>query len=447
MAKLPHIAILGRPNVGKSTLFNRLVGRRTAIVDPTPGVTRDRIEGEFDWEGRNFRVSDLAGWDEDPSNPFAKETTEQIQRISTTADVILLVVDANDGPTAWDSALAEKLRIVPTPVILVVNKCDTVQASEKADQFWELGIGEPIPISATHNLNVDVMLDRISELTVDFDADEEEDEPEDTITVAVLGKQNAGKSTLFNRIVGDSRAIVSDIPGTTRDAIDTAVEIDGQRYLFIDTAGMKKRTKISEDVDFYAIRRTTRALERSEIALLLVDVTEGITDTDRKIANLIGETGRACVLVASKWDESEDAPGQRGVFIEHLRERLYFVYHTPVIFTSGLKNMGIKDLFPAIISVHDEFHKKIPTSDWNRALADAVEFRPPPSIRGKRLKLNYVTQTGTAPPRLSIFVNQPDFVRDQYKRYLERYFRRRFGFDGVPIIMNFRRKKKDRTDR
>ncbi len=442
MAGVPHIAILGRPNVGKSTLFNRLVGRRTAIVDATPGITRDRIEGEFEWDGRSYIVSDLAGWDEDPSNPFAEETAAQIRRIAEEADVIVLMVDGRDGPTAWDKALVEKLRHVPTPVVLAVNKCDTVPAFERANAFWELGMGEPVPISATHNLNVDELLDRIAQISADLpDRVREDEAEEDTITVAILGRRNAGKSTLFNALVKDHRAIVSDIPGTTRDAIDTAVEIGGTRFLFIDTAGLKKRSRVTDRVDFYATRRTETALKRCQVALLLIDCTEGMTDTDLKIAGMIKKAERACVIAASKWDESEDAPGHREKFELHVRRKAHFFSHAPVVFSSGLHGMGIDEIYASIVNVHEQYTKRIPTSSWNQALDEAVTFRPPPTVKGKRLKLNYITQTGISPPTLTVFVNQPDFLREQYKRYLERMFRRRFGFAGSPIVLNVRRKR------
>jgi len=444
MADMPHIAILGRPNVGKSTLFNRLVGRRLAIVDPAPGITRDRLEGEFEWGERKYKVSDLAGWDEGPANPFADETTSQIERIAGEANVLILLVDGRDGPTAWDKALAEKLRIVPRPVILVVNKCDTVRAFDLAEPFWELGIGEPVPVSATHNLNVDELLDRIAALTAGFAAIDDKEPEESAITVAILGRQNVGKSTLFNALVGDHRAIVSDIPGTTRDAVDTEVEFEGARFLFIDTAGLKKRTKVTESVDYYAARRTESALARCEVALLLIDCTDGVTDTDLKIAGLVQKAQKGCILVASKWDESEDAPGHREKFVEHARRRVHFFSHTPVVFTSALNNMGIKEVFSNIVTVHSQFTRRVPTSAWNQALNDAVTFRPPPTVRGKRLKLGYITQTATAPPTLTIFVNQPDFFRVQYKRYLEGMFRRRFGFEGAPIVMRVRRKQSRR---
>jgi len=431
--------------VGKSTLFNRLVGRRQAIVDSTPGITRDRIEGGYEWEGRSYRVSDLAGWDEGPDNPFANEIFEQINRISKEADVLLLMVDGQTGLTDCDREIAAKLRASKSPIIVVVNKCDTVQAFGQAVEFYELGLGDPIPISATHNLNVDELLDRIAELTADLRIPEIKSGIGESVKVAIVGHQNAGKSTLFNALVGDKRAIVSDIPGTTRDSVDTAVEIDGTKFIFTDTAGLKKRTRIREDVDFYASKRTQSALARSDIALLLIDATEGVTDTDMKIAGFIQETQRACVIIASKWDESEDAPGHRETFIKHVTERIHFLSHTPVIFTSGLYNEGTENVFPALLNVHKEFTKQVPTSEWNRALQDAVTSRPPPTVKGKQLKLNYITQTGIAPPTLTIFVNQPEFLKDQYKRYLLRQFRNRFGFDGSPLVLNVRRKAVKRT--
>jgi GTP-binding protein len=445
MPGLPHIAILGRPNVGKSTLFNRLIGRRQAIVDSAPGITRDRIEGEYEWEGRRYRVSDLAGWDEGPDNPFASEILPQIERTAREADVLLLIVDGKEGLTGWDREIADKLRGSDSPIIVVVNKCDNVPSFAQATEFYELGLGDPIPVSATHNLNVDELLDRIAALTADLRIPEITARFEKSIRIAVVGHQNVGKSTLFNVLVGHKRAIVSDIPGTTRDAIDTAVDIDGIRYVFIDTAGLKKRARIQENVDFYAAKRTEAALAGSEVALLLIDASEGVMDTDMKIAGLIQETERACVIVASKWDHSEDAPGHRQEFIKHVGERIHFLSHAPVRFTSGLYNEGIEELYPAIVAVYGEFGKKISTAEWNRSLQDAVTSRPPPTVRGKLLKLNYITQTGSAPPTLTIFVNQPDFVRDQYKRYLERSFRKRFGFEGAPLVINIRRKAAKRS--
>lgn len=441
MPRLPRIAILGRPNVGKSTLFNRLVGRRQAIVDSTPGITRDRIEGEYEWDSRRYLISDLAGWDERPENPFADETVAQIQKAAREADVILFVVDGREGVTAWDLQLAQRLRASGKPILVVVNKCDTVPAFNRALEFHELGLGDPIPVSATHNLNINELLDAVALLTADFAEEAGEDEAGDeSIAVAILGRQNVGKSTLFNALVGEHRAIVSEIPGTTRDSVDTKVEIDGTRFLFIDTAGMKKRSKITTSVDFYAIRRTEGALKRCEVALLLIDAADGVTDTDTKVAGLILEAARACVLVASKWDLSEDAAGHRREFERHLRRKLHFLRFAPVCFTSGKKRRGLRDLVRCIIQAHEEFNKRIPTAQWNRVLGDAVAWRPPPSIKGKQLKLNYITQTRVAPPTLVLFVNQPDFLRPSYRSYLEKHFRSEFGFEGSPLVFQIRRK-------
>jgi GTP-binding protein len=429
--------------VGKSTLFNRLVGRRQAIVDSTPGVTRDRIEGEFDWEGRVYRVSDLAGWDERPMNPFASETIAQIKKISEEADLIILLVDGKEGLTSWDKDIASRLRIVGTPILVVVNKCDTVQTFSRADEFYELGLGDPVPISATHNLNVDFLLDAIADLTAGVRAEDREEAGEG-IAVAILGRQNVGKSTLFNALVGEHRAIVSEIPGTTRDSIDTAIDFEGSRYLFIDTAGMKKRTKIGGSVDYYAMRRTETALNRCEVAMLLIDCVDGVTETDTKIGGLISDAGRACVVVASKWDYSEDAPGHRREFERHVRKKLHFIAFAPICFTSGLYHEGVEELLPVVSSVHEEFNKRVPTAVWNKTLADAVTLRPPPTQKGKPLKMNYITQTDVAPPTLTIFVNQPEFLRPAYKRYLEKHFRAEFGFQGSPLIFNVRRKSPKR---
>jgi GTP-binding protein len=454
MTKIPHIAILGRPNVGKSTLFNRLIGRRKAIVDSVPGITRDRIEGEFEWNGVHYRVSDLAGWDESPENPFAEETIDQIRRIALTADILLIVVDAKDGPTEWDRMIIEKIRATDRPIIIVVNKCDTHESTNLINEFYELGLGDPFPVSATHNINVAELVEKIESITMaseppmirddtDPESDEEDEELEEEsegIRIALVGRQNVGKSTLFNALVGDHRAIVSNIPGTTRDAIDIAMEIDGRKYIFIDTAGLKKRSRTYEDVDYYAARRTEDALKRSDVALLLIDCSDGVLDTDRKIAGIVQESTRACVIIASKWDQSEDAPEHREMFERHVRKRLHFLDHAPLCFTSGLHNQGIENILPQVHNVWLEFNRKISTSTWNKSLIDAVTFRPPPTVKGKLLKMNYITQTRTAPPTLTIFVNHPEFLRDTYKRYLENYFRKQFGFEGSPLIINIRKK-------
>jgi GTP-binding protein len=404
-----------------------------------PGVTRDRIEGEFDWEGRVYRVSDLAGWDERPVNPFASETIAQIKRISEEADLILLLVDGKEGLTSWDRDIASRLRMAGAPILVVVNKCDTVQTFSRADEFYELGLGDPVPISATHNLNVDVLLDIIADRTAGVEAEGREEE-EEGIAVAILGRQNVGKSTLFNALVGEHRAIVSEIPGTTRDSIDTAIEIQGAKYLFIDTAGLKKRSKIYESVDFYATRRTEAALKRCEVALLLIDCMDGVTETDTKIGGLISEASRACIVIASKWDNSEDAPAHRREFERHVRKKLHFLAFAPICFTSGLYNEGVAQLLPVVTSAHEEYNKRVPTAAWNKALGDAVTLRPPPTQKGKQLKMNYITQTDVAPPTLTIFVNQPEFLRNPYKRYLEKKFRSQFGFYGSPLIFQVRRK-------
>ena len=444
MSRIPHIAILGRPNVGKSTLFNRLIGRRQAIVDAIPGITRDRLEGEFEWDGAKYLVSDLAGWDENPENPFSSEIIAQINSIAKTADVLLILVDANDGLTEWDRMVVERIRSSPKPVILVVNKCDTVPAFEKANEFYELGLGEPFPISATHNLNVTELIDRIGELVGKGDTEIAfDDEEPDAIRIAIIGRQNVGKSTLFNTLVGDHRAIVSDIPGTTRDAVDTAIEIDGERYIFIDTAGLKKHSRVTESVDYYASIRTESALVRSDVALLLIDVADGVLDTDKKVAGIVEKANRACIIIGNKWDLSEDASGHRAIFEKHIRKKLHFLSHAPLCFTSGLYNQGVKDIFPLIKSVHAQFNRVIPTSVWNKAMEDALQFRPPPTVKGKLLRMNYITQTGSAPPTLSIFANHPEYLRPSYKRYLENYFRRQFGFEGSPLVMNIRRKNWD----
>jgi len=438
MSSLPHIAILGRPNVGKSTLFNRLVGRRHAIVSPVPGITRDRIEGEFRWRDRTYKVSDLAGWDERKENPFASEILAQIESVARHCDVILLVVDGKEGLTAWDKDIAEKIRHTGKPVIVVVNKCDTVKKFSQANEFFELGLGDPIPISATHNLNIIELLERIAELT-QWHAEEAIEEEIPRIAVAIVGRQNVGKSTLFNALVGEHRAIVSEIPGTTRDAVDTAVDVGESHFLFIDTAGLKKRSKIAEAVEFYASVRTQRAIERCHVAVLLIDASEGVTDTDLQIAGVIKKTGKGCIIAASKWDLSEDLPRHREEFIKHVRKRMHFLWYAPVVFTSGLRHIGISSLFPAIEEVYEEYHKRISTSLWNKALQSAVEYRPPPTMRGKQLKLKYITQTGTAPPTLTLFVNQPEFLKKPYLTYLEKRFREEFGFEGAPLVFNIRR--------
>jgi len=425
---IPIVSIVGRPNVGKSTLFNKIMQRRLAIVEDTPGVTRDRLYAKTDWQGHTFMLVDTGGfiWDEDP---LSHAVTQQAQEAVTESDVILFLLDAKSGLTADDREVATLLRRSRKPVQLVVNKVDNFKKSEEQLlEFYELGLGEPIPISAANGLNIGDMLDLV---VADF-KDLPETPERESIAVSLIGRPNVGKSSLFNRLVGQERSVVSNIPGTTRDAIDTFVEHQGIGYTFVDTAGLRKKSKLASGVEYYSMLRSIRAAQRCDIALLLLDGKEGLTEQDKRIAGIAHEAGKAVIILVNKWDIVEKETNTMAEFKRELRAKLQFIDYAAIEFISALTGARLTKLFPLIQSTMEQYQRRISTGLLNDLLQDAV-LTNPPSAKGKKVKIFYITQVAVKPPRFVLFVNEPDLVHFSWLRYLENRIREAFGFEGTPI--------------
>lgn len=425
---IPIVSIVGRPNVGKSTLFNKIMQRRLAIVEDTPGVTRDRLYAKTDWQGHTFMLVDTGGfiWDEDP---LSHAVTQQAQEAVTESDVILFLLDAKSGLTADDREVATLLRRSRKPVQLVVNKVDNFKKSEEQLlEFYELGLGEPIPISAANGLNIGDMLDLV---VADF-KDLPETPERESIAVSLIGRPNVGKSSLFNRLVGQERSVVSNIPGTTRDAIDTFVEHQGIGYTFVDTAGLRKKSKLASGVEYYSMLRSIRAAQRCDIALLLLDGKEGLTEQDKRIAGIAHEAGKAVIILVNKWDIVEKETNTMAEFKRELRAKLQFIDYAAIEFISALTGARLTKLFPLIQSTMEQYQRRISTGLLNDLLQDAV-LTNPPSAKGKKVKIFYITQVAVKPPRFVLFVNEPELVHFSWLRYLENRIREAFGFEGTPI--------------
>ncbi|GAW29762.1 ribosome biogenesis GTPase Der [Carboxydocella sp. ULO1] len=427
----PIVAIVGRPNVGKSTLFNRLVGGRLAIVEDIPGVTRDRIYGDAVWLDHAFTVIDTGGIEfSGIENEIANQMKHQAQLAMEEADVILFVVDGKEGLTINDEEVANMLRRANKPVVLVVNKVDNFDHTEQYNEFYALGLGEPILISAAHGYNIGDLLD---EVVKHFSPTEGEEEDDDVIKIAVIGRPNVGKSSLVNALLGTERVIVSDVPGTTRDAIDTALERDGQKYIIIDTAGMRRKGKIADVVERYSVIRSLRAVDRSDIVLMVIDAVEGLTEQDKKIAGYAHESGKGCILVVNKWDlvEKDDKTALR--YTEKLREGLGFMQYAPVIYVSARTKKRVAKILELVKFVADQQNMRIATSVLNNLIREATYLNPPPSDRGRRLKILYATQVAVKPPTFVLFVNDSELLHFSYQRYIENQLRQTFGFEGTPI--------------
>ena len=438
----PLVAIIGRPNVGKSTLFNRLVGRKKAIVHETSGITRDRIEDIVDWDQREFVIADLAGWEEKLDSPFEDEVKEIIDETVENADLLLFMVDGKSGLIPQDAALANKVRRLGKTTILIVNKIDHPDMEKYQGEFLGLGFDNTMMISAAHSRSINDLLDEIIE-NLDFPEDEPDDDSENTIGLALIGRQNVGKSSLFNFLLGNKRSIVSPIPGTTRDSVDAFFEYGDQKFAIVDTAGLKKKSRTREDVDFYSAVRARRSLERADIALFMLDAQDPVLDTDLKIANTIEKSRRGIVILANKWDLAmKDTPQNRKEFEKHIRKKIHFFSHVPIVFTSGLEGIGIEDLINAVNLVHYNFNLRIQTSEMNRIINDAYEHRPPQSYKGRAPKIFYTHQVSAAPPTFQFFVNDPKLFHSNYRRYLEKQIRRVFGFDGAPLVIFYKQRKK-----
>ena len=437
----PIVAIVGRPNVGKSTLFNIFANKRISIVEDTPGVTRDRLYADAEWLDNEFVMVDTGGIEIQNTDEIAVSIRKQAQIAINEADVIVFVCDARSGITTEDAEVAKILRHSKKPVILAVNKADSIKQESEIYEFYNLGIGEPIPVSAVNRLNLGDLLDAVVEK---FPASSKvTDDDEDIIKVAIIGRPNVGKSSIFNTLVGENRSIVSDIAGTTRDAIDTPAVRDGQKFLFIDTAGMRRKGKIDELIEKYSIIRTLRAVDRSDVVLMIIDAVEGVTEQDKRIAGYAHESGKGVVLVVNKWDLYKKENDSTIRFTEMLRNELIYMQYAPVVFVSAVTNQRISKLPETIKQVAEANNLRVSTSVLNQVITDAVAINPPPADKGKRLKILYSTQVKVKPPTFVIFVNEPEIMHFSYQRYLENKLREAFNFTGTPIDIIVRGKNEE----
>ena len=438
MAK-PIVAIVGRPNVGKSTLFNKLIGERRSIVEDTPGVTRDRIYGETEWRAKKLIVIDTGGIEPKTDDIILKQMRFQAEVAIESADVIVFMCDVRTGLTADDRDIAVMLQKSGKPIVPCINKCDSVGALPfEFYEFYELGFEvEPIAVSSVHGSGTGDLLDAVMDKLPD---DIGEDEDDDSIKVAVIGKPNAGKSSIINKIVGQNRLIVSDIAGTTRDAVDTHVEIDGQRFTFIDTAGIRRASKINDKIEKYSVLRAHMAVERADVCLIMIDAGTGITEQDEKIAGIAHEAGKACIIVVNKWDSIEKDNSTTNRFNERIHTALAYMPYAPIVYVSALTGQRINTLFDHIKYVYNQSTTRISTGMLNDVLAEATMKVQPPSDKGKRLKIYYMTQVSVAPPTFVIFCNDAELFHFSYQRYLENCLRQTFGFNGTPIRLVIRMK-------
>lgn len=433
---LPIVAIVGRPNVGKSTMVNRLAENNEAIVHEMRGVTRDRSYHEADWNGRSFTLIDTGGIEMGSDDAFQGSITSQALAATEEADVIVFLVDGKTGINADDEEVARILRRSKKPVLLAVNKLDSVKQEGELWEFYQLGLGDPRPVSALHGTGTGDLLDEIVSL---FPEDKVEEDVLDSINVAIIGRPNAGKSSLTNKLTNDNRSIVSDVAGTTRDAIDTVVEHEGTYYTIVDTAGLRKKSVVHEDVEYYGFVRAMRAIDRAQVVLLVIDATLGLTDQDQRVAGMAAERGCAMVVLLNKWDLVE-GPEAKAEIRERIEDRLTFVGYAPVIAISALSGKNVHRIWNAIDTAYQNYSSVISTNRLNVWLQDIREFGHTIS-KGKRiLKLKYVTQTGTEPPFFTFFCNHPDLVEPSFERYLENRLRSTFGFEGTPIRLKFKKK-------
>jgi len=455
----PVVALVGRPNVGKSTLFNRLAEERLAVVDEIPGTTRDRLITEVDWSGVVFDIVDTGGIDPTQAGPgksmlplsigsseFINQIRSQAEIAIKEADVVLFITDVENGVTPADYEIAEILRRHQRklgerdfpPILLIVNKVDNKQRREQAVAFYELGMGEPIPISAMHGTGITELLDH---LIAEIDQSSEEDE-DTSIKIAIVGKPNAGKSSLLNKLIGEDRVIVSEIPGTTRDAIDSRIDYNGVPITLIDTAGIRRRGKVAPGVEKYSVIRSMRAIERSDVSLLLIDAISGITAQDTHIAGYILDSWKSVIIVVNKWDAIEKDTFTMDYFTQHVRSELKFLEYAPILFVSALTGQRVNQVIPAAIKVHGERHLKLTTSQLNKILHTAQDRQPPPSQAGQQFRIYYATQVRSDPPTFLVYVNNPDLAHFTYMRYLENRIRDEFPFLGTPIRIVLRPRKR-----
>ena len=434
----PIVAIIGRPNVGKSTLFNRLVGGRVAIVEKKPGVTRDRLHRDVEWSEHVFTLVDTGGLNFQETGEIAEKIRCQVELAIQEADVLLFVVDARAGLTPPDEEIAQVLRRSAKPVLLVVNKVEGL--NREYYDFFRLGLGEPIPVSAALGLNTGDLLDKILEK---LPAPKEESYAEEMIRIAIVGRPNVGKSSLVNKILGVERVIVNETPGTTRDAIDILIERDGRHFLLVDTAGIRRKSKIDEVTERYSVKRALGAIEVCDVSLVMLDALVGVTEQDKRIAGYVHEKGRASILVVNKWDLVKKDERIIDRYREVLYQELPFLSYAPVAFVSALTGKRISPLLNLVTRVWEEFSRKISTGSLNALLSDAQLRNPPLSKRGKRLKIFYGTQIKSKPPTFALFVNEPELMHFSYLRYLENQFRQTYGFVGTPLRFMLRRRREN----
>ena len=435
----PIVAVVGRPNVGKSTLFNALAGQMISIVKDTPGITRDRIYADITWLDQSFTLIDTGGIEPDSNDIILSQMREQAQIAIDTADVIMFMVDVKQGLVDADGKVADMLRRSQKPVVLVVNKVDSFD-KYMADvyEFYNLGIGDPYPISAANRMGLGEMLD---EVIAHFDTEGREEEEDERIRVAIVGKPNVGKSSIINRLLGENRLIVSDIAGTTRDAVDTEITFNGKEYVLIDTAGLRRKNKIKEELERYMIVRTVSAVERADVVVMVIDASEGVTEQDAKIAGIAHERGKAVIVAVNKWDSIEKDDKTIYRFTEKVRNTLSFMPYAEMLFVSAKTGQRLPKLFETIDMVSENHAMRVATGVLNEIMAEAVAMQQPPSDKGKRLKLYYITQVSVKPPTFVIFVNDKELMHFSYTRYIENQIRETFGFKGTPLRFIIRERK------
>ena len=432
----PLVAVVGRPNVGKSTFFNKVVGKRVSIVEDTPGVTRDRIYAEAEWSGIHFALIDTGGIEPESKDVLLSQMREQAETAMDTSDVILFMVDGKDGITASDREVAAMLMKTGKKIVLAVNKIDTAKIPDDFYDFYELGLGEPIPVSAANMLNLGDLLDRIIESFPQGAGQEEED----SVKIAMIGKPNVGKSSLINKLLGENRVIVSPIAGTTRDSIDTPFEKDGERYLLIDTAGIRRRSKVSENIEKFSVVRAVAAIERCDVCMLMIDAQDGITEQDKKIAGIAHDAGKGIVIVVNKWDLIDKETNTMNTFRKEIAKELAFMSYAPIVFISVLTGQRVDNVIKMARYVAENRAMRVPTGQLNNLVSDAMMMKQPPSDKGRRLKIYYVTQVGVKPPLFSFKVNSRSLMHFSYARYMENKIREAFGFEGTSIKFVFREK-------
>lgn len=433
---LPLVAVVGRPNVGKSTFFNKVVGRRVAIVEDTPGVTRDRIYAEAEWCGVHFALIDTGGIEPDSKDIILSQMRHQAEMAMDTSDVILFMVDGKDGLTAADREVGEMLMRTGKKVVLAVNKIDTPNLPDDFYDFYELGLGEPIPISSANMMNLGDLLDEIVSGFPEGAGTEEDD----SIKIAMIGKPNVGKSSLINKLLGEDRVIVSPIAGTTRDSIDTPFVHDGQDYTLIDTAGIRRKSKVNEDVEKFSVLRAVAAVERCDVCMLMIDAQEGITEQDKRIAGIAHEAGKGIIVVVNKWDLIEKETNTMKEFKAEIARELGFMSYAPSVFISALTGQRVGKVIDMARYVSENRAMRVPTGKLNTIITDATMMKQPPSDKGKRLKIYYVTQVGVKPPLFSFKINSRPLMHFSYARYLENQIREAFGFEGTSLKFVFREK-------